>query len=90
MCIRDSPQPNYACRKPPRIGTVSYTHLDVYKRQALGQALFFYFIVKFYYTSTPVSYTHLDVYKRQVTLRATPPPRTLFAGEGKQLMHNAW
>ena len=39
--------------------TVSYTHLDVYKRQVRGR-----FIYTICYT--PVSYTHLDVYKRQV------------------------
>ena len=49
------------------IKAVSYTHLDVYKRQALayanpvisGKQLLQHDIV-------PVSYTHLDVYKRQM------------------------
>ena len=41
--------------------TVSYTHLDVYKRQDLESRL------KRYLTDPmAVSYTHLDVYKRQV------------------------
>ena len=49
------------------VATVSYTHLDVYKRQD-GK-----FIEEVgYYDSTKdpsaVSYTHLDVYKRQQTL----------------------
>ncbi|OUI17999.1 hypothetical protein AZZ73_001577 [Klebsiella pneumoniae] len=39
---------------------VSYTHLDVYKRQASGFEVFLAV-----YISLPVSYTHLDVYKRQ-------------------------
>ena len=43
---------------------VSYTHLDVYKRQVLikGVIIIDRVVVKFI---TPVSYTHLDVYKRQ-------------------------
>ena len=52
--------------------TVSYTHLDVYKRQhekmpvsflnfKQGNSMTWLRIV-----CTPVSYTHLDVYKRQV------------------------
>ena len=61
---------------------VSYTHLDVYKRQsrigatiALGFVLFFVAVpsglsgVVWAATGAagiPVSYTHLDVYKRQV------------------------
>ena len=49
---------------------VSYTHLDVYKRQALNRSA----ISPIQYTycrmpqpvgTTSVSYTHLDVYKRQ-------------------------
>ena len=52
---------------------VSYTHLDVYKRQAVPR----WFsqqneedeeeIIEAYYKyrDEPVSYTHLDVYKRQ-------------------------
>ena len=55
-------------------GAVSYTHLDVYKRQAHS-----IFLVKnmksvtefctgrlWYGASASVSYTHLDVYQRQV------------------------
>ncbi|OTO25089.1 hypothetical protein A5877_000597 [Enterococcus sp. 3C7_DIV0644] len=48
------------------IESVSYTHLDVYKRQILfgvGSGNNSKEITK--YTQT-VSYTHLDVYKRQV------------------------
>ena len=54
----------------PHIRPVSYTHLDVYKRQA---PLFFMllggpaagFAYKAVNTMDSVSYTHLDVYKRQ-------------------------
>ena len=47
--------------------SVSYTHLDVYKRQ---KYILFIFIgifpfVQFEIGADPVSYTHLDVYKRQ-------------------------
>ena len=57
--------------------TVSYTHLDVYKRQGIGMV----FVVDadkadeitaYINANTddhaPVSYTHLDVYKRQVVI----------------------
>ena len=52
---------------------VSYTHLDVYKRQALNTDLVCDAIntamrelfLQIVYGRTPVSYTHLDVYKRQ-------------------------
>ena len=51
----------------PGINAVSYTHLDVYKRQplmciehGLGKAAGFEQA-----EAQPVSYTHLDVYKRQ-------------------------
>ena len=48
--------------------TVSYTHLDVYKRQLMvlcaAKASMMAFI-----NSVAVSYTHLDVYKRQVLQR---------------------
>ena len=40
---------------------VSYTHLDVYKRQGFNRAVEAQRPVG----SLPVSYTHLDVYKRQ-------------------------
>ena len=60
--------------------TVSYTHLDVYKRQAQGkmdlerkgkqsyQGWMFVRLLAFSNgdLQAPVSYTHLDVYKRQV------------------------
>ena len=57
---------------------VSYTHLDVYKRQAPSGArgISLFIVPKFLkdasgnYTirndAGPVSYTHLDVYKRQI------------------------
>ena len=63
-----------------RLKAVSYTHLDVYKRQARGE--FHVFIVyRILYVDggnavtghldrvepQAVSYTHLDVYKRQVS-----------------------
>ena len=66
------------CVLYPRVSTemqvdgyspVSYTHLDVYKRQssicsviAMVILLVFFIIGSGY---LPVSYTHLDVYKRQ-------------------------
>ena len=58
---------------------VSYTHLDVYKRQALAHEM--YYCARMFFTNyslsylhgeivgtslIPVSYTHLDVYKRQI------------------------
>ena len=39
---------------------VSYTHLDVYKRQTEDPGY-----AAGWWANTPVSYTHLDVYKRQ-------------------------
>ena len=53
---------------------VSYTHLDVYKRQDethfsrgdVEQALRAADVVIERVYRTPVSYTHLDVYKRQI------------------------
>ena len=58
---------------------VSYTHLDVYKRQRIYSALIeivaaAVFIIPIwciynklcFHSWKPVSYTHLDVYKRQV------------------------
>ena len=44
--------------------TVSYTHLDVYKRQTLAAAITI-LVLAFLIVYIPVSYTHLDVYKRQ-------------------------
>ena len=56
-------------------GAVSYTHLDVYKRQVVLHSVVNRLMankkeLKDYYYSPesayePVSYTHLDVYKRQ-------------------------
>ena len=50
--------------------SVSYTHLDVYKRQGLGgrcppYQLKNFLIEMMYDCIDSVSYTHLDVYKRQ-------------------------
>ena len=66
---------------PEGPGAVSYTHLDVYKRQHLANLPVYYEYKADGITSTdaikgtyldnykqifdPVSYTHLDVYKRQ-------------------------
>ena len=64
--------------KDERVVPVSYTHLDVYKRQGLSHIvqdykyptvdafLQVYKQGKSEYESYAVSYTHLDVYKRQV------------------------
>ena len=58
----------------PGYMTVSYTHLDVYKRQvfrsllcSLSQGLLFHqnLPVHAAHSHRAVSYTHLDVYKRQ-------------------------
>ena len=48
---------------PDRLGAVSYTHLDVYKRQLVKTAP----VLDSWGVGSPrsVSYTHLDVYKRQ-------------------------
>ena len=69
------------------IATVSYTHLDVYKRQELSleghseeqnyrhhRTILNQFSVRILSCQTPVSYTHLDVYKRQI--HALPPQAT--------------
>ena len=54
-------------RKP---APVSYTHLDVYKRQDVdgedGVRMLLALIESAEEVHVPVSYTHLDVYKRQV------------------------
>ena len=47
-------------------GPVSYTHLDVYKRQLFWFIGFSLTSAANVRTLAPVSYTHLDVYKRQV------------------------
>ncbi|WP_459505236.1 hypothetical protein [Erwinia amylovora] len=49
------------------ITPVSYTHLDVYKRQCIGCKLLTRSSLN--EDITPVSYTHLDVYKRQSRYR---------------------
>ena len=50
---------------------VSYTHLDVYKRQVRGGETIGASLMElpfvYFGRSVAVSYTHLDVYKRQVT-----------------------
>ena len=47
--------------------SVSYTHLDVYKRQVLGGVnVLLHESGLFGDLFPPVSYTHLDVYKRQL------------------------
>ena len=60
---------------PSRTSSVSYTHLDVYKRQLLTfqdlseQRVIERMRVDFVANASheSVSYTHLDVYKRQAT-----------------------
>ena len=47
---------------------VSYTHLDVYKRQLVGVAVLQVKLVGQTAVEGAVSYTHLDVYKRQGVL----------------------
>ena len=63
---------------------VSYTHLDVYKRQVLlsykGEVNKFSISASAGGSIRSVSYTHLDVYKRQLLLlplRERPPPKKL-------------
>ena len=66
----------YSFRAMPNIfaPSVSYTHLDVYKRQASyaieGDAeevkSLYKLMKRLQEQKEPVSYTHLDVYKRQV------------------------
>ena len=51
-----------------RQGPVSYTHLDVYKRQPVDM-LIEMDDVRAVRGGTAVSYTHLDVYKRQERCR---------------------
>ena len=61
------------------IKPVSYTHLDVYKRQPLDEqaaedcrkvlSAFFEEMTEWEQYMEPVSYTHLDVYKRQTEAR---------------------
>ena len=49
-----------------KVDPVSYTHLDVYKRQLWKNNRYFESIGKSMTSATAVSYTHLDVYKRQI------------------------
>ena len=61
--------PSWRRQKTASASAVSYTHLDVYKRQAnqlSEQIATFLGAEAVITTSTAVSYTHLDVYKRQV------------------------
>ena len=56
---------------PPTSGPVSYTHLDVYKRQVfeVPEAEVEWVrheVPRLMAGVAPVSYTHLDVYKRQI------------------------
>ena len=67
-------------------GAVSYTHLDVYKRQVLNVAVNYggrQEIVRGMQILArrvqPVSYTHLDVYKRQRLCGYTVSAQTFFA-----------
>ena len=53
---------------------VSYTHLDVYKRQALFLSSLL-LRVSGHVSQPPVSYTHLDVYKRQAHLGFVHAPK---------------
>ena len=51
--------------------SVSYTHLDVYKRQGIPSVVYglvgmILLVPAIRVAFDPVSYTHLDVYKRQV------------------------
>ena len=74
------------------LAPVSYTHLDVYKRQherleALLKMLPAGTVIhqqNFYYTG-PVSYTHLYVYKRQGHFYTTGGAETAVVGT---LLHN--
>ena len=88
MCIRDRSgtqfrdrhvqQPGirrkpFRPRKDPQCaGAVSYTHLDVYKRQHHWLATGGVIQTVVAPSSRTVSYTHLDVYKRQVLDRIVP------------------
>ena len=61
--------------------TVSYTHLDVYKRQDLcigctqctGICPEVFQMTGILAVAVPVSYTHLDVYKRQMLYSSSKP-----------------
>ena len=77
----DYPDPDVIRVEDTYYMAVSYTHLDVYKRQSLWFNRTFMFFGHELYTTlaratdvriyrpdtlAPVSYTHLDVYKRQL------------------------
>ena len=77
-------------------GPVSYTHLDVYKRQTVfrqeihGLGGLFQIVqlrpmgeacALLCLDVIPVSYTHLDVYKRQVSISPVPPESGLAGGD---------
>ena len=53
------------------VDAVSYTHLDVYKRQLENRVSFRRAMKSCMGRAMTVSYTHLDVYKRQVWYNAT-------------------
>ena len=83
-------QLQHVTRKRDMPRSVSYTHLDVYKRQASHKHFSFRgmltassskveVIVTFLAILEPVSYTHLDVYKRQEEKSISKRPMFLFA-----------
>ena len=76
FCVKS--RPTVAVTRSTRSSAVSYTHLDVYKRQRMDDEtgdplpgdrrlapIPVGFTVRSGGTQWPVSYTHLDVYKRQ-------------------------
>ena len=78
------------------MAAVSYTHLDVYKRQEFYAAIrtpepFLpagtviareqTYVHTFHKEDAPVSYTHLDVYKRQLSAYRIPVAATHFTAE---------
>ena len=66
----------------PHIFPVSYTHLDVYKRQDISCSVGVTFVEtpRVIFDEISVSYTHLDVYKRQAYLLAK------FKNEGVEIV----
>ena len=73
-----------AFKEEPRYTSVSYTHLDVYKRQDEMTVNSSTYAIPFYQSlgfdkiagkqcTNAVSYTHLDVYKRQVRYYPVKP-----------------
>ena len=67
-----------------KYSAVSYTHLDVYKRQRLSSQHKKQYQLALLTRLDPVSYTHLDVYKRQLTLHALSAAVTMT----RRLMHS--